>query len=45
MIVKEILDWRSLQKLMTTYINALPNQIDKKLKNTFCVQSNQYYNG
>ena len=30
MIVKEILDWRSLQKLMTTYINALPNQIDKK---------------
>ena len=30
MIVKEILDWRSLQKLITTYINALPNQIDKK---------------
>ena len=30
MIVKEVLDWRSLQKLMTTYINALPNQIDKK---------------
>ena len=29
-IVKEILDWRSLQKLMTTYINALPNQVDKK---------------
>ena len=30
MIVKEVLDWRSLQKLMTTYINALPIQIDKK---------------
>jgi len=29
-IVKEILDWRSLQKLMTTYINALPNQVDEK---------------
>ena len=27
-IVKEILDWRSLQKLMTTYINALPDQVD-----------------
>ena len=27
-IVKEILQWRSLQKLMTTYINALPNQVD-----------------
>ena len=29
-IVKDILDWRSLQKLMTTYINALPNQVDNK---------------
>ena len=29
-IVKEILDWRSLQKLLTTYINALPNQVDEK---------------
>ena len=29
-IVKEILDWRSLQKLMTTYINALPDQVDEK---------------
>ena len=29
-IVKEILEWRSLQKLMTTYINALPNQINPK---------------
>ena len=29
-IVKEILDWRSLQKLMTTYVSALPNQVDIK---------------
>ena len=29
-IVKDILDWRSLQKLMTTYVNALPNQVDNK---------------
>ena len=31
-IVTKILDWRSLQKLMSTYINALPNQVDLKTK-------------
>ena len=29
-IVKKILEWRSLQKLMTTYVNALPSQVNKK---------------
>ena len=31
-IVTKILDWRSLQKLMSTYINALPNQVNLKTK-------------
>ena len=31
-IVTKILDWRSLQKLMSTYINALPHQVDLKTK-------------
>ena len=31
-IVTKILDWRSLQKLMSTYVNALPNQVDIKTK-------------
>ncbi len=31
-IVTKILDWRSLQKLMSTYINALPEQVDVKTK-------------
>ena len=31
-IVTKILDWRSLQKLMSTYINALPEQVDIKTK-------------
>lgn len=29
-IVKDILDWRQMVKLQNTYIEALPNQIDKK---------------
>ena len=31
-IVTKILEWRSLQKLMSTYINALPNQVNLKTK-------------
>ena len=31
-IVTKILDWRSLQKLMSTYINALPEQVNLKTK-------------
>ena len=31
-IVTKILEWRSLQKLMSTYINALPEQVDVKTK-------------
>ena len=31
-IVTKILDWRSLQKLMSTYINALPDQVNLKTK-------------
>ena len=31
-IVTKILDWRSLQKLMSTYINALPDQVNQKTK-------------
>ena len=31
-IVAKILEWRSLQKLMSTYINALPEQVDIKTK-------------
>ena len=31
-IVTKILEWRSLQKLMSTYVNALPNQVDIKTK-------------
>ena len=31
-IVTKILEWRSLQKLMSTYINALPEQVDIKTK-------------
>ncbi|MGL2965682.1 DNA polymerase I [Flavobacterium sp. XGLA_31] len=29
-IVKDILDWRQMVKLQSTYIEALPNQVDKK---------------
>jgi DNA polymerase I len=29
-IVKEILDWRQMVKLQSTYIEALPTQVDKK---------------
>jgi len=29
-IVKEILDWRQMVKLQSTYIDALPNQVDAK---------------
>ena len=29
-IVKDILDWRQMVKLQSTYIDALPNQVDKK---------------
>jgi len=29
-IVKDILDWRHMVKLQSTYIDALPNQVDKK---------------
>ncbi len=29
-IVKEILDWRQMVKLQSTYIDALPNQVDTK---------------
>ena len=28
-IVKDILDWRQLIKLQNTYVEALPNQVDK----------------
>ncbi|WP_264519780.1 DNA polymerase I [Flavobacterium sp. N1994] len=31
-IVKDILDWRQMVKLQSTYIEALPNQVDKKTK-------------
>ena len=31
-IVTKILEWRSLQKLMSTYINALPEQVDVRTK-------------
>ena len=31
-IVTKILEWKSLQKLMSTYINALPEQVDIKTK-------------
>ncbi|WP_309608475.1 DNA polymerase I [Flavobacterium sp.] len=29
-IVKDILEWRQMVKLQSTYIDALPNQVDKK---------------
>ena len=29
-IVKDILEWRQMVKLLSTYIDALPNQVDKK---------------
>ena len=29
-IVKDILDWRQMVKLQSTYIDALPNQVDQK---------------
>jgi DNA polymerase I len=29
-IVKDILDWRQMVKLQSTYIEALPNQVDKR---------------
>jgi DNA polymerase-1 len=29
-IVRDILEWRQMVKLQSTYINALPNQVDKK---------------
>ena len=29
-IIKDILDWRQMVKLQSTYIDALPNQVDKK---------------
>jgi DNA polymerase-1 len=31
-IVKDILDWRQMVKLQSTYIEALPNQVDQKTK-------------
>ena len=31
-IVKDILDWRQLIKLQNTYVEALPNQVDKATK-------------
>ncbi|MDP2068664.1 MAG: DNA polymerase I [Lutibacter sp.] len=31
-IVKDILEWRGLVKLKNTYVDALPNQLDKKTK-------------
>jgi DNA polymerase-1 len=31
-IVKDILDWRQMVKLQSTYIDALPNQVDKKTR-------------
>ena len=29
-IVRDILEWRQMVKLQSTYIDALPNQVDKK---------------
>jgi DNA polymerase-1 len=31
-IVSDVLDWRSLQKLQNTYVNALPKEINSKTK-------------
>ena len=31
-IVKDILEWRQMVKLQSTYIDALPNQVDKKTR-------------
>ena len=36
-IIKEILDWRSLQKLQNTYVDALPNEIDSKTRRVHTV--------
>tara|TARA_B110000037_G_scaffold58305_1_gene71137 strand:+ start:1122 stop:3932 length:2811 start_codon:yes stop_codon:yes gene_type:complete len=36
-IIGEILDWRSLQKLQNTYVDALPNEIDSKTRRVHTV--------
>ncbi|MDC1217533.1 DNA polymerase I [Flavobacteriaceae bacterium] len=36
-IIKEILDWRSLQKLQNTYVDTLPNEIDSKTRRVHTV--------
>ena len=36
-IIKEILDWRSLQKLQNTYVDALPNEINSKTRRVHTV--------
>ena len=36
-IIEEILDWRSLQKLQNTYVDALPNEINSKTRRVHTV--------
>jgi DNA polymerase-1 len=34
-IVRDILEWRQMVKLQSTYIDALPNQVDKKRTSSY----------